>query len=84
MKYGILILRDIETGDYNMYDFYYDSEPIKDFNFNTIFYIDDYWLDLETVINDAINGEIAKINAKYGVDISYEWDFLYKLIDRLY
>ena len=59
-----------------MYDFYYDSEPIKDFNFNTIFYIDDYWLDLETVINDAINIEIAEINAKYGVDITYEWDFL--------
>ena len=75
MKYGILILRDIETGDYNMYDFYYDSKPIKDFNFNTIFYVNDYWLNLDTVINDAINGEIAKINAKYGVDITYEWDF---------
>ena len=55
-----------------MYDFYYDSKPIKDFNFNTIFYVNDYWLNLDTVINDAINGEIAKINAKYGVDINYE------------
>ena len=70
------------------YEFFYNSDKIKEFNFNTIFYIDkDSWLDLETIVNDAINGEIAKINAKYGVDIQYNWDFLdeleYKTIDQL-
>ena len=58
------------------YDFDYRNEKINSFNFNTIFYVNSYYLDLETVINDAINIEIAEINAKYGVDITYEWDFL--------
>lgn len=58
------------------YDFDYNYEKIQFFNFNTIFYVNSYYLDLETVINDAINMEIAEINAKYGVDITYEWDFL--------
>ena len=70
-----------------MYEFYYNSNKIKEFNFNTIFYVNPIWLDLETIINDAINGEIAKINAKYGVDIEYSWDFLdelgYTTIDQL-
>ena len=51
-----------------MYDFYYDSEPIKDFNFNTIFYIDDYWLDLETVITGIENN--AEVNIIEEIEIN--------------
>ena len=57
------------------YEFYYDSEPIKFFNFNTIFYVHEYWLNLDNIINNAINNEIDKINAKYGVLIDYTWWF---------
>ena len=42
---------------------------------------------MDDIVNDAINIEIAKINAKYSVDIQYSWDFLdelqYKTIDQL-
>ena len=70
------------------YEFFYNSDRIKEFNFNTIFYINkNAWLNMDDIVNDAINIEIAKINAKYSVDIQYSWDFLdelqYKTIDQL-
>lgn len=70
------------------YEFFYNSDRIKEFNFNTIFYINkDAWLNMDDIVNDAINIEIAKINAKYGVNIQYSWDFLdelqYETIDQL-
>ncbi len=59
------------------YEFFYNSDRIEVFNFNTIFYIDkNTYLNYEEIINDAINIEIGKINAKYGVDIYYSWDFI--------
>lgn len=76
------------NGDNMKYEFFYNSDRIKEFNFNTIFYIDkNAWLNMDDIVNDAINIEIAKINAKYGVDIQYNWDFLdelqYETIDQL-
>lgn len=58
------------------YEFYYNSDRIEVFNFNTIYYIQRHWFNIDVIVNDAINVEIAKINSKYGVDIEYSWSYL--------
>ena len=55
------------------YDFFFDSEPIEFFNFNTFYYVGEYWLDLDKIINDAIDIELRDIELKYGVTIKIDW-----------
>lgn len=55
------------------YDFFYNSEPIRVFNFNTFYYVNRNFLDLDMIIQDAIEIEMEAIESKYGVSIRMDW-----------
>ena len=59
----------IGGGNYMRYDFFYNSEPIRVFNFNTFYYVNRNFLDLDMIIQDAIEIEMEAIESKYGVSI---------------
>lgn len=55
------------------YEFFYDSESIRVFNFNTYYYVNRNFLDLDMIIQDAIEWELEDIELKYGVVIRMDW-----------
>lgn len=63
----------IGGGNYMRYDFFYNSEPIRVFNFNTFYYVNRNFLDLDMIIQDAIEIEMEAIESKYGVSIRMDW-----------
>ena len=58
------------------YDFFYDSEPIRVFNFNTFYYVNRNFMELDMIIQDAIEIGLEEIESKYGVNIHMDsWDY---------